>query len=142
MNTIPLPLAKSGPTEDILRQCGHRAKALFKVLNCKRQHFNRNMCINETITLISFSASLMTHQECVMAMGTAYPAHAWHGQNWRCNRTRSQIDNTFAIWPGACDTLRRTLAYEQTITWTSYVLFSRWSVSYGLCEQGRQERLV
>jgi len=34
MNTIPLPLAKSGPTEDILRQCGHRAKALFNVLNC------------------------------------------------------------------------------------------------------------
>lgn len=33
MNTIPLPLAKSGPTEDILRQCGHRAKALFNVLN-------------------------------------------------------------------------------------------------------------
>jgi len=35
MNTIPLPLAKSGPTEDILRQCGHRAKALFNVLNCE-----------------------------------------------------------------------------------------------------------
>jgi len=35
MNTIPRPLAKSGPTEDILRQCGHRAKALFNVLNCK-----------------------------------------------------------------------------------------------------------
>lgn len=33
MNTIPLPLAKSGPTEDILRQCGHRARALFNVLN-------------------------------------------------------------------------------------------------------------
>lgn len=33
MNTIPRPLAKSGPTEDILRQCGHRAKALFNVLN-------------------------------------------------------------------------------------------------------------
>lgn len=35
MNTIPRPLAKSGPTEDILRQCGHRAKALFNVLNWK-----------------------------------------------------------------------------------------------------------
>jgi hypothetical protein len=35
MNTIPRPLAKSGPTEDILRQCGHRAKALFNVLNYK-----------------------------------------------------------------------------------------------------------
>lgn len=32
-NAIPRPLAKSGPTEDIFRQCGHRAKALFKVLN-------------------------------------------------------------------------------------------------------------
>lgn len=33
INTIPRPLAKSGPTEDILRQCGHRARALFNVLN-------------------------------------------------------------------------------------------------------------
>lgn len=33
VNAIPRPLAKSGPTEDIFRQCGHRAKALFKVLN-------------------------------------------------------------------------------------------------------------
>lgn len=39
MNTIPLPLAKSGPTEDILRQCGHRAKALFNVLNCRKTTF-------------------------------------------------------------------------------------------------------
>lgn len=33
MKAIPRPLAKSGPTEDILRQCGHRANALFNVLN-------------------------------------------------------------------------------------------------------------
>jgi len=79
INTIPLPLAKSGPTEDILRQCGHRAKALFNVLNCRRQHFDREMKINKTITLIHQYASLLTHQKCVMAMGTAYPTHAWHG---------------------------------------------------------------
>jgi len=42
INTIPLPLAKSGPTEDILRQCGHRAKALFNVLNCRRQQRDEN----------------------------------------------------------------------------------------------------
>lgn len=42
MNTIPLPLAKSGPTEDILRQCGHRAKALFNVLNYEEQYFDGN----------------------------------------------------------------------------------------------------
>lgn len=36
IKAIPRPLAKSGPTEDILRQCGHRAKALFNVLNCNR----------------------------------------------------------------------------------------------------------
>lgn len=65
-----------------------------------------------------------------MAMGTAYPAHAWHGQNRRRNGTRSQIDNTFTIWPRAGDTLRRTLAYKQTIAWTSDVLLPRWSVSY------------
>lgn len=33
INIIPRPLAKSGPTEDTLRQWGHRASALFSVLN-------------------------------------------------------------------------------------------------------------
>lgn len=37
INIIPRPLAKSGPTEDTLRQCGHRANALFRVLNCNIQ---------------------------------------------------------------------------------------------------------
>lgn len=78
MNTIPRPLAKSGPTEEILRQWGHRAKALFNVLNCERQH-DEEMEVNETMTLTTVRASLMTHQECVMAMSTAYPTHAWHG---------------------------------------------------------------
>lgn len=32
-NAIPRPLTKSGPTEDIFRQCGHWAKALCNVLN-------------------------------------------------------------------------------------------------------------
>lgn len=82
--------------------------------------------------------SLMTHQECVMAMGTAYPAHAWHGQNWWRNGTRGQIDNTFTIWPRAGDTLRRTLTYKQTIAWTSNILLPRWSVSYGLWENRKQ----
>lgn len=30
---IPRPLAKSGPTDETLRQCGHLAKALFNKLN-------------------------------------------------------------------------------------------------------------
>lgn len=32
---IPRPLANSGPTEEILRQCGHLARELFNVLNKK-----------------------------------------------------------------------------------------------------------
>ena len=36
MNKIPRPLAKSGPTEDTFRQCGHRARALLSVLNCNK----------------------------------------------------------------------------------------------------------
>ncbi|CAD6222585.1 GSCOCG00001040001-RA-CDS [Cotesia congregata] len=39
INIIPRPLAKSGPTEDTLRQCGHRANALLRVLNCKNKKF-------------------------------------------------------------------------------------------------------
>lgn len=84
----------------------------------------------------------MTHQECVMAMGTAYPAHAWHGQDRWCNGTRCQIDNTFTIWPGTSNTLRRALAYEQTIAWTSYILLSRWCVSYGLCKNKQKQTLT
>lgn len=36
---IPRPLAKSGPTDDTLRQCGHRAKAFVWVLNCNIGRF-------------------------------------------------------------------------------------------------------
>lgn len=34
-NRKPRLRANSGPTDDTLRQCGHRAKALFSVLNCQ-----------------------------------------------------------------------------------------------------------
>lgn len=36
-NKKPRLRANSGPTDDTLRQCGHRANALFKVLNCKKK---------------------------------------------------------------------------------------------------------
>lgn len=39
---IPRPRAKSGPTEDTLRQCGHRANALVCVLNCERKSQERS----------------------------------------------------------------------------------------------------
>lgn len=48
-NSAPRVLAKSGPTEDTLRQCGHRAKALFNVLNWKP----------ETIIIIKLTISLL-----------------------------------------------------------------------------------
>lgn len=38
MNKIPRPRAKSGPTDDTFRQCGHRARALFSVLNCRKKN--------------------------------------------------------------------------------------------------------
>lgn len=36
-NRMPRLRVNSGPTDDTLRQCGHLAKALCKVLNCKIQ---------------------------------------------------------------------------------------------------------
>lgn len=36
-NRMPRLRVNSGPTDDTLRQCGHLAKALCKVLNCKNE---------------------------------------------------------------------------------------------------------
>lgn len=71
-------------------------------------------------------------------MGTAYSAHARHRQNWWCDGTRSQIDNTFAIWPWTGNTLWRALAYKQTVARTPHILFPRWSIPYRL--RNKQER--
>lgn len=51
INTIPRPLAKSGPTEDILRQCGHRARALFNVLNWKEITISAKMYFSKQSNL-------------------------------------------------------------------------------------------
>lgn len=56
-------------------------------------------------------------------------AHPWNGRHRRCNRASGQVDNAFAVGPGAGDPLRRTFADEQAIAWTTHIFLPGWSIS-------------
>lgn len=58
-------------------------------------------------------------------MSTSHSTHSRHRRHWRSHWTWRQINYSLTIWSWACNSLRWTFADQQTITWTSHVLFTR-----------------
>lgn len=125
-NKKPRLRANSGPTDDTLRQCGHRAKALFNVLNWK---LVKHIVNTNKINSFQSRKEAMAYQKCIRAMATCNTMHARHGWHRRCHWTWRQIYDSFAIWSWACNSLRWILTYEQTIAWTSNIFLARRSIS-------------
>lgn len=115
----PRFLAKSLPTEETFRQCGHRANALLSVLNCKKT------CVN--IQLFSLKVS-KHYQEVVMTMGADHSAHTGHVgvRNGRLYGTRwSQTDDPFAIGSWTSNSVASVFANQQAVARASDVLATR-----------------
>lgn len=58
-------------------------------------------------------------------MGACHPAHSRSRGNGRRHRTGRQINDPLAVRPGTGNSLRRALAYQETVARTTHVLFAR-----------------
>lgn len=125
-NRKPRLRANSGPTDDTLRQWGHRANALFNVLNWKENQNKRMNWLKLGDSMLGWTEA---YQKCIGTMTASDTMHAGHWWNWRRHWTRCQIDDPFAIRAGTCNSLRWILTNEQTIAWTSNVFFTRRCIS-------------
>lgn len=117
-NKKPRLRANSGPTDDTLRQCGHRARALFSVLNCQKTKEIENHSLGgEEATWIErqYSPEMcrnndhMWHGACPASMAPAVSLDLAPNLWFVCNSAEGTqfFATNFYIWANNCMDIER-----------------------------------